>query len=138
MSPFVKTTLLLLIISISYANANHSLVNGTHSNSITVPAHSRSVEMNAKNAVTCDEMGGVDITDSLALNVGGDVADTVVCSIVDNNKYSHHLNTNAIEYYQTTGGQKHQLSASKILQATSLASVFAPSGYYNSLAFINV
>lgn len=143
MSTFVKTIFLLFTTSIFYTNADaNSNPAPTSTSTITsvvhsVPAHSRSVEMNAKNATTCAEMGGVDITDSLALSVGGNVANTVVCSIVDNNKYSQHLKMNDTEYYQTTGGQKHQLSASNILQATSMASVFAPSGYYDSLAYRN-
>ena len=135
----IKTIFLFSVSAVFIVNADsyNSMTSEIQSNSITVPAHSRSVDINAKNAATCDEMGGVDITDSLALNVGGGVADTVVCSIVDNNKYSQHLKTSDTEYYQTTSGQKQQLNVSNILQATGMASVFAPSGYYDSLAYRN-
>jgi len=138
MQLFIKTLLLLSVSAIFNVTADsYNSYMDIQSNSITVPAHSRSVEVNAKNAATCNEMGGVDITDSLALNVGGGVADTVVCSIVDNNKYSQHLKTSDTEYYQTTSGKKQQLNVSNILQATGIASVFAPSGYYDSLAYRN-
>lgn len=127
MQLLIKTLLLLSVSAIFNVTADsYNSYMDIQSNSITVPAHSRSVDINAKNAATCDEMGGIDITDVSSSKVSAGVINSTICMITDEIKYQKHLK-------DETGKSTTKISTLSAANGSwEILGVTAPSGYIYS------
>lgn len=89
----MKNSLLHLMMAASlssFAFANNNSINISENNfSVHIPIHSHSTAENEAHAAYCENIGGIDITDQMDLNLTKDTNDAVVClNPTNNNTFS--------------------------------------------------
>mgnify|MGYP001806266839 CR=1 FL=1 len=134
---FLSVALMTISIYVQAEQASAKLLPNDSENLITIPAHSRSAEVNAKHAAECAAMGGVDITDENITKVGVGVDDTLSCRITNEQKYSEYSSKNNLMKSNNIKSQqniKQQLSAT--YTSATVVSAIAPNGYFANSPYV--
>lgn len=127
MKSIIKLTMVSTLSFCSfYTYANDDDLSGPKI--VNVPAHSRSVKLNAEHTSKCAEIGGVDITDDSNFMVGRRVDDFYICKIKDKAKYKQTVKI--ISGQQTIHEDKRPLDAT--YDYFKVNTVTAPSGIFYS------
>jgi len=96
----------------------------------TIKAKSRTNEENRNHQLFCNEMGGIDITDTTDIQISNDTIDAIFCQITNKNKFEKYVQNKKLEYTQVTNNKLIKVNPNDSI-ANGTWQAFAPSGSVN-------